>query len=246
MPSFKEVNMHKKRLFLLILILFPVFLTGMAFLMTSLPLPQPFPTAGSHDRNLQAAILTGILGMAWVISLTIYSISRYLGGGRVLDVLFIPLGLTASNYLGLGRQYQGHMAGREVQIQFTPGRMLKSGLLNIRIQANQDQRMAIGLKRPLLDCRDCPQVDVTGLGLEPNRVYAANADWAQKFVAEPGKRTLIQRLMQDPEGLGMREVYLQPGWVWLHARPSSNSSLSHIENWFQTLMELASASGKAD
>ena len=231
---------------LILLFLIPFFLFGLAVFLIFIPLPGFFPPAGSHDRNLPIAILTGILGFAWAICLAAYLAYGYFSAGRVLDPIFTSRGLKGSSYMILGRKYQGQLEDRLVTVEYTPPGTLQKGLLNIRVETNLDLRLAIGLKRPLLDCTDCPPVDVSSLGLTKIQVFTTDPEWASRFLSEPANQAWIDPLLVENGDLVMRELYFQPGQLWLHARLPANFPIDRIETWFQAVMDLAKASGRTN
>ncbi|HCC79730.1 MAG: hypothetical protein A2X25_09160 [Chloroflexi bacterium GWB2_49_20] len=235
----------KNMLIVFILLFTPILILGIALLLTLVPLPPPLPMAGSHARNLLAAILTGILGLVWATSLVIYLVASFLMAGRAFESTFTSRGLTAGSYLGLGRQYQGSIDGRQVEAQYSPGRMIQNGLLNIHIQTDTNLRMAVGVNRPLLDCITCQQVEGSSYGLDDINVYAEDIPWAQNLLAESPNVELIRRLMDKSEKLGMREIYMQPGRIWLHARPSAQFDANYAQIWLQLLLDLSRAIEKS-
>lgn len=97
----------KNILIIIILAVSPIFLTGLALMLIFIPLPVLFPISGSNARNMMTAIVTGILGLVWLIALSFYLIKAILMAGRVFDTSFTSRGLASSNYLEVGRQYQG-------------------------------------------------------------------------------------------------------------------------------------------
>ena len=230
--------MHRKDLYIWLLVLFPVLLAGFAFLITSVPLPHPLPSPGSHARNLPAAILTGILGFFWVVCLMTTVINSHLNRGRALDGIFTSRGLAASSYLLTGRQYNGQLNGRRVEIQYSPARTLQNSLLNMRINLDNDQRAAFGRSRPLLDCSDCPAVEHAFPGGSDLQVFCKDETWARQFLSSMGTADLINNLMDDSNGLGLREIYLQPGTIWLRARPTGRVTTTDIEGWLDDLLNL--------
>ncbi len=228
----------KKTFEIIILVLSPILLFGLALLLIFIPLPEPFPISGSNSRNLLVAIMTGILGLAWLIALIIYLIKNILRAGRVFETLFTSRGLSGSNFLGLGRQYQGRLDGRQVEVQFSPGRMLQNSLLNIRMESNIDQSLAIGVTQPLLDCNDCKELDISPDSLGSIKVYAEDREWAQSFLSDPSKVEQIKTLFDDKEGLGRREIYLKNKQGWLHARPTPRLNAAHLQKWLQAMFDL--------
>lgn len=226
------------RIVLLILIP-PVLLFAFALLMMWLPLPQPFPSSFSGGRDLVVAIMTGILGIGYMIGLGTYLMSSFSQAGRQLDPLFRSRGLIPRNYLVFRRQYQGIINGRQVEVRFTPSWGLQRALLEMYVSTDLDMRMAIGRRRPLLDCRDCPRVDVDDLDLSHLQLFAEEAIRARRLLADPAHRATLIRLISNQEGNGFRDIYLQPGRIWLRAHPSSRATKAHIEGWLDGLMSLA-------
>ena len=75
------------------------------------------------------------------------------------------MGLASESYLVFGRQYSGIVEGREVGVRFVPSQGVRPEQLNIHVSAKLGARMAVGRRRPLLDCRDCARLEVAELGL---------------------------------------------------------------------------------
>ena len=203
------------KIVLLLLVLF-VLLLGCALGVMWVPLPRPFPPAGSSERILIAAVTTGLLGVVYLIALVVYLISSLSNTSRSLDPLFTSLGLASQGYMASGRQYHGALEGRPVDLYWTPAHSLRHALLDAYVDADLDVRVAVAAKRPLLDCADCPAVDVTAPGLGHLRVYTRDEAWARRLYADPASVALLGRLVGEA---GARELYLQPGRVWLRLRP---------------------------
>jgi len=232
------MNTQKNTYIIVLLMISPILFIGLALLLIFIPLPEPFPIAGSNARNLVTAIITGFLGLAWVVALSIYLIKVIFMAGRVFDTAFTSRGLSVSNYLGLGRQFQGRSDGRQVEAQYSPGRMLQNGLLNIRFEININQRMAIGVTKPLLECNDCGKVDISPYPLGSIQVYAEDPDWAKNLLSDPSNVEMIKKLMDDTERLGRRELYLLKKQAWLHARPTPRFSSAQLQIWLGILFDL--------
>jgi hypothetical protein len=233
--------MQKNMRIVLLILVPPILLFGFALVMMRLPLPQPFPPSLSGGRNRMVAVMTGVLGLGYIVGLAVYLISSFLQAGRVLDPAFTSRGLTSESYMAWGRQYQGLVQGRQVTVQFTPPQGLQPALLNMYVTANLDERMAVGEQRPLLDCRDCQRIDVNELGLSHLQVFAEEAAWARALLAESENRATLNRLLSSQKEHGLREVYIQPGRIWLRARPSSSVTESRGGEWLDDLLALAEA-----
>lgn len=227
---------------IILLILFSiVLLFGLALLLMWLPLPQPFPSPLSGGRNLLAAVITGIVGLAYLAGLVVYLVSAVRQAGQVLDPAFAAKGLTARSYLGVGRQYEGTLRGRRVRVEFMPPRVLERSLLNIYVSADLGSRAAIGAQKPLFDCRDCPRVDFEASALRPLQVYAEDEAWVRRLLSEPANGALVSRLIRARKGEGLWQIYLQPERIWLRARPSARVTGDAILEALDDLGALAGA-----
>jgi hypothetical protein len=228
------------RVLLLILVPLPL-LFGLALLLMWLPLPAPFPAAQSQGRNLMAAIVVGVLGLGYLAGLTIYLRSTFRGAGQTLDEVFVSRELTAESYQGVGRQYRGQVDGHPVEVNFVPAQSVQRALLNIYVIADVGTRIAIGEGRPGLDCRDCPRLDASSLGMGTLHVLADDRERASDLLADPANRAVVSQLMASQQECGLRELYLQPGRIWLRARPSSCVSDVLVGQWLDDLLTLAAA-----
>jgi len=227
---------------ILLLLLPPILLFGFALILMWLPLPSSFPVALSQGRNLIAAAMTGLLGIGYIVGLTLYLISSVRQAGRILDPLFASRGLASQSYLGLGRQYHGVVKDRLVEVNFTKGRVFQPDLLNLYVSADLGVRVAMGKQRPLLDCRDCSRVVVGEPGLNDRlEIYSESEAWVRDLLGESTVRSLVSRLMGNQKEHGFREIYLQPERIWLRAHPSSQVTEDDIEQWFDDLVALAEA-----
>ena len=225
---------------ILLILLPPIIIFALALTMILAPLPHPFPEAKSPERIRVSAIITGVLGAAYLVGLTIYVVSWFMQAGQTLDPALVPLGLTSEGYLGVGRQYHGEIKGRQVEVTYQPAQMLKPSLLNFYVGASAGTQAALGPEKPLLDCRDCPAVDVKVPGLGQLHVVAQDEAWMRRLLADPANAAAVSRLLGDQETLGLRELYLQPNRIWLRAHPKQITE-NHIQRWLDDLLILAEA-----
>jgi len=181
-----------------------VLLFCFALIVIWMPLPRPFPPALSQTRNLWAAVTTGILGIGYLGGLTVYLISGLLRAGQVLDPVCLPYSLIASNYGLIGRQYDGQIAGRQVQIRYTPARQQRA-LFEVYLSAQTGTRAAMGSHKPLLDCRDCARVQHDSL-----HVYAEHRGWAEQFLTAGAVEPTLSHLLVDQGSAAAGELYIQP------------------------------------
>ena len=230
---------------ILLLILVPVVLLfACALGMMWVPLPRFFPLPLSQGRNLMAAITTGVLGIGYVTALTGYVISMFLQAGRVLDGVCASLGLTPQSYLIFGRRYHGSIRGRQVDTDFLPPRGFSPGIINIYVRADLGARIAIGQRKPLLDCRGCPRLSLDEPGLGDLQILAQEEMKARRLLADPMVRAALGRLMagQESPGLGgtFRELYVQPDTIWFRSHPRQVTE-ARFRQCLDDLLSLAEA-----
>jgi hypothetical protein len=185
-----------------------------------------------------AAIVTGILGVSYIAGLTVYEVSTFLQAGRVLDSILASEGMISESYLVFGRRYQGEVEGRDVEVNFLPSQGIRPAQLNVYVETDIGTRMAIGRQRPLLDCRDCVRWEVAESRLGELQVYAEEEERVDYLLKEAVSREAVVRLLEDPKEYGFREIYLQPGRVWLHAHPQGMRG-KLFRQWLEDVLVLA-------
>lgn len=188
-----------------------------------------------------AAIVTGVLGVSYIVGLTVYVVSTFLRAGRVLDSILTSEGMVSESYLVFGRRYQGELEGREVEVNFVPSQGIRPAQLNVYVEADIETSVAIGWQRPLLDCRDCVRWDVAGAGLGELQVYAEEEKRVDYLLKEAASREAVARLLEDRKEYGFREIYLQPGRVWLRAHPQEVRGVL-FQQWLEDMLVLAETS----
>ncbi|MBN1977879.1 MAG: hypothetical protein JW918_10790 [Anaerolineae bacterium] len=218
----------------------PIIIFILALAMILAPLPHPFPEAKSPERNRVSAVITGILGAAYLVGLAFYVVSWFMQAGQALDPALVPLGLTSEGYMGFGRQYHGEIKGRQVEVTYQPAQTLKPSLLNVYVGASAGTQAALGPEKPLLDCRDCLSVDVEELESEQLHVVAHDEAWVRRLLANPANAAAVSRLLDDQKALGLRELYIQPNRIWLRAHPEQITE-NYIQRWLDDLLILAEA-----
>jgi hypothetical protein len=192
------------------------------------------------ERDLMAAIVTGVLGLAYLVGVTVFVITAFLRTGRALDGDLIETGLSARRYFGVGRQFHGVLEDREVRVLFMPSYGITPALFDAFVSADLGTRIAMARVRPLLDCRDCAQLQIEDSELDHLRVYAQDEALAQRLVADLVCREAIIRLTDD-EGMGATlAVYLQPERIWLRARPRRIAE-GQVQQMLDDLLLLARA-----
>lgn len=207
-----------------------------------IPLPFPFPPAMSGARSRMAAALTGVLGLGYLVGLTVYLVFWVRQVACVLDPVLTPMGLTSEPHMVVGRSYRGMIEGRAIEVVFMPAYAIAPTLLSVIIDADLGTRMAVGRRRPRLDCTDCAPVGSVGWGLEDLCVVAEDGESARRLLANPRFRAALMRLLAD-RGAGLWEIYVQPGRVWLRARPR-HMAAELFRDVLDDLRKLAESGGR--
>ena len=131
------------------------------------------------------------------------------------------------------------MEGHPLSIEFQPARSPKSHLLNVYLSLAGGGQAAIGLSRPLLECRDCSEVSFSEPDLANLRVFAADEAWIRAVLADASTQAALAGLIHGDAWRGLSEVYLKPDRLWLRAHPRLAQDDS-VE-WLPALMILARA-----
>lgn len=224
---------------IVLLLLPPVFLFGLALGLIWAPLPQPFPVPLSADRSFMAAVITGILGLGYLAGMLFYVTARFRKSSRRMDSIFIAKGLTPGPYMLFGRRYVGSVNKIPIDVNFIPARGIQRALLNFYLIINNDVRFAIGTGKNLLDCRDCPQIVVEYPEFRELKIFSNDGTWLHNLVETSLVRTHFSNLLKDQSVKGLREIYFMPGKIWLRALPTSRVSADDINEWLESLMKLA-------
>jgi hypothetical protein len=224
---------------IVLLLLPPVLLFGLALGLMWVPLPQPFPELLSADRSLIAAVTTGILGLGYLISVGFYVVARFRKASQGMDPIFTEKGLMPGPYMLFGRRYTGFINQIPVDVNFLPGRGVQRDLLNIYLTVNIGIRFAIATGKTLLDCRDCPQIMVEYPEFNGLRIFSNDGTWLNNLLKISLVRTHLSNIMEDQSVKGLREVYFMPGKIWLRALPTSRVMAGDITEWLDSLTILA-------
>ncbi|MBN2389405.1 MAG: hypothetical protein JXR84_01695 [Anaerolineae bacterium] len=220
---------------ILLLIVPPVLICGIALLLLWLPLPM----ALSKNRNLIAAVVTGLLGMGYLIAVLVGAVAAVRHADPRLDEVCTAYGLAARGYALGGRQCEGELQERAVTLRLQPGQGARRAVLDIFVAAQPLVRMAWGMRKPLLGCEGCARVIVDGWEDSALQVYAEDPVWANDWLVDETVRTVAARVVDEPERLGYREIALQPERVWLRGHPSDMVDAQVIEGWLEDALLLA-------
>jgi hypothetical protein len=222
----------------LLIFLIPIFLFLLALAMLWVPLPAPLPVVSSSGRNLLAAVCTGVVGLVLLGGVAVYTVNYIRRAGHWLDRVFPSPAYTFRPFMVAGRQYQGAEQGRRVEANYIPAARVQPALLNLYVDAESKISAAIGTKRPIMDCRDCPRVENLGCDLDELLIYSADPEWIRRYLDNSTIRNIIIDMLVE-KGPGMRELYIQPDKIWLRSHPSSGISAEQVRRWCSDLLELA-------
>jgi hypothetical protein len=230
--------MRSLTLRILVRILVPMaLLSSFALLAIWAPLPHPFPPALSGARNLVAAILTAILGLGYLIALSVSVIHSFLRAGHFLDPVVESLGFVCEPYLLLGRHCLGRRQGRELAVTFLPAQGLRPAQLDLHVSARLGLRAALGPRRPLLDCRDCPRLKIGSWEWDGPPIWTRDGDKVRRLLTAPAVMTALHDLTVG-QGGGRCDIYLQPERVWLRIRQRRLTE-EEVRGWLDQLLILA-------
>lgn len=228
---------------LALMTLLPLLIIVVIFLAIQIPLPAPLPDAGTTARSRLAIVVAVPCFVAYIAAIVVYVLGSFDQPGRLLDRALTRFGLTGRAGGVFGRRYQGELQGRQVSIVFQPASSPRSHLLNVYLTLSRSNQAAIGLSRPLLDCRNCPEIPFSEPGLHNLRVFAADETWIRAMLADASAKAALASLIQGDEWSGLNELYFQPGRLWLRAHPRLADGDS--ANWLPALILLARAAESA-
>jgi hypothetical protein len=167
---------------------------------------------------------------------------------KLLDAIFVPLGLKGSAYLTSGRQYHtdrnrpGNIGGRQVDVYFYRG-----PALDIFIAASLRTRMGVGMTSGLgraaagaLNRSPLVMDDPSMRGLV---FYPSDERWGRELLADEAVRTSIVRLMAPGSSFEVRTLLFQPESVELKLNqvPLGSLTAENVRGWISDLIELAQA-----
>ncbi len=163
---------------------------------------------------------------------------------RMLDSIFVPLGLEGKMYLLVGRHYWGEIAGRPVEIYFYRG-----PTLDIRVGAYSGTKLQI-LPKTTIPVKIGQSFQKAPLafsdpGMEKFAVYAEDEVWAKQFLADFRLIPLIDSLLYGHTDWAIfRHLEISPDQVTLLFYRSKNflvakEQFSAVQTWLQDLAGLA-------
>ena len=228
---------------LALMTLLPLFILVIALAVMLIPLPSFLPEAGSMARSRLAVAVAAPCFAAYFAIVIAYVVRTFARPGRRLDAAMTRLGLTGQPCGVFGRRYQGQIAGRQVKVSFQPARFPKHHLLNVYLDLSCTGQAAIGLSRPLLGCRSCPEIQFSEPSLANLRVFAGDESWVRAVMTDVNTQVVLLSLMQGDGWSSHNELYFRPGSLWLRAHPSVAGN--DEAEWLGGLMSMAEAAESA-
>jgi hypothetical protein len=200
------------------------------------PTSTVLPGTAGPDFNQLAAGLVCVLGLVFLVGLTLFLVAIFLRAGRRLDSLLLPAGFDSEPCYLFGRCYTGMVHGRRVRIMQLPSVGIRVGLLDVKVQAALAGRAAIGHKRPLLDCRDCERLSIDDPAWQGLQLYARPEPWARRLVENAGFQERLLGLMGG-RWTYRPVLYLQPEQVWMQVH-HRGLALAQVRVWLDELLAL--------
>jgi hypothetical protein len=148
-------------------------------------------------------------------------------------------GLASEGYLLFGRRYRGRLEGRDVSVTFLPAQGLRPAQLDLTVSARLGLRAALAACRPVLDCGDCPRLELDPAGWDGSPIWTRDGKGVRRLLADPAARAALAALLAGPGG-GRRELCLQPERMWLRGR-GRRLTEAQLRRWLDGLQALAQA-----
>jgi hypothetical protein len=165
---------------------------------------------------------------------------------RLLDEVFVPLGLSGRLYQMTFRQYRGIVAGRVVRAFIQRGPTLELEVatplqtrLGIARQASATVTAAHLLNRVPLHLDDPALADYL--------VFPADQAWARNLLVHPEMPVLLKRLLEPKSLFTSHQLLVRSGWFQLYLYGSRNFvdfiiniKKEDLKGWLDDLLELVS------
>ncbi|MBN1265474.1 MAG: hypothetical protein JXA25_08275 [Anaerolineales bacterium] len=182
---------------------------GVAVVLSCVCLFIPLWLVTSREWPIWVLVVSGVvylLVLGAIAGGVFYTI--YHRRSKLLDAVFLPLGLEGSVYQLFFRQYHGQFMGRDLSVYFFRGPVLEIELattLQTRFSFSQtvDNRLA--------DLAGAKAMELTVPDLENVRVSGLDHEWVTQLLTREGLAEVILRLTEPPEYFATRTIYLRPG-----------------------------------
>ena len=178
----------------------------------------------SEDIKLPLFLVVFILFFLAAIGGTAFWVfSRNRETYRQLDRAFCAVGLTGSRYLISGRQYQGTVRGRKVNVYYyiSSGRTFRTPDLTIYIEGNFNTRLGIGSKNILTTAGGTlagqTHLELNEPAYDELLIYPLDETWSRNLLVAPQARDAVTRMV-GKDTPGTRGVIFAPQSLKLQIR----------------------------
>jgi hypothetical protein len=152
-------------------------------------------------------------------------------------------GLASEPYLLFGRRYRGRAEGRDVSVTFLPAQGFRPAQLDLTVGAQLGLRAALAARRPLLDCGDCPRLELEPVDWDGPSLWTRDGEEVRRLLGDAAARAALGDLVGGAGGPRC-ELYLQPERMWLRMR-GRRLTEAQLRRWLDGLLALAGAAERA-
>jgi len=198
----------------------------------------PLPSALDGRRQLMAAVITGLVGMALLGSLGGVIIVTLRGQASVLERTVADYGLDVRRTLGFRVWAEGLVGQRWVRVAWLPAAALQRGRVEVQVDATWVPEMAASLSPPLRGCGGCEPVGTIDGSLAAIKIYARDVAEAQRRLSDPRVVACLRDLADSMAGTSTWELHLALDGLRLYARCGPPSSAS-VAAWLRLCLDLA-------
>jgi hypothetical protein len=185
------------------------------------------------------ALTTGAVMLVYLIGLGAYVVGRLLRSGRRLDAAMADAGLSYDRREGAACRYRGTVREHECSTLVAPAYRFQPWRLDISVATGGGCRIALGSRRPLLDCRGAKRLLLDG-PLADVHIHPDDPEEARKWLANSGAARTVHELVDRLAEARSWELYIQPDRVWLRARAYRLTDAT-VAAWLNAMVDLADA-----
>ena len=159
------------------------------------------------------------------------------------DALFTPLGLEGKMYMLSGRQYQGTVGGRQVDV-----RLYRGPALDMRVDTTAQARISIAnsdtVSLTLARTFGREPLELSDPDLDGIAVFAHDEVWAISLLTNPEVKALLPQMILGESSFLMRQIHLEPGKLRLFLYRNKGLfkftiTPEQAEMWLNGLLSLA-------
>jgi hypothetical protein len=194
------------------------------------------------DRETSFFIFAGMLAAFFLLSVVtviVWGVITVRRRTRGLDAAFTPLGLDGGSFMLTGRQYQGTLRDRPVDVYFYRG-----PTLSISIHAALKTRTSISYKSWLgglvADLAKKEPLAISDARFDPYSIHALDERWTCALLADPQARGALLRLMDGEPSFMLRQVLIQPQMLVLRLQHILKRDITpqNVRTWLDAMFDL--------